>query len=383
MRKIVTLGVIFVMLGIMLVAFGCSKGSKEIRIGGIFPITGGSADFGKSSKEGMDIAVEEFNEKGGIAIGGKNFLIKPIYDDTAGQPEQAANVARKQIDQNRVTAIVGEVMSKNSLAMAPICQSKGIVMVSSASTNPEVTKKGDYIFRVCYLDSFQGVVAARYAYNTLKVTKAAILYDNANDYNKGLASFFSDEFKRLGGQIVSDEAFTDEEKTVDFKAQLTTIKSAKPDFLYLPNYYAASALIMKQAKEIGLNVPFGGGDGWDSPQLVKIGGQSVEGGVFSNHFSKDDPRPEVQSFVKKYIAKYGEEPDALASLAYDATFVLLSAIEKSGSLKGSDIRDTLKSIQVNGVTGKINFDQDRNPIKSIVILQIKNGKQKYLATINP
>jgi branched-chain amino acid transport system substrate-binding protein len=383
MRKIVTLGVISVMLSVMLVASGCSKGSKEIRIGGIFPTTGGSANFGKSSKEGMEIAVEEFNEKGGIAIGGKNLLIKSIYDDTAGQPEQAANVVRKQIDQNKVVAIVGEVMSKNSLAMAPICQSKGIVMVSSASTNPEVTKKGDFIFRVCFLDSFQGVVAARYAYNTLKVTKAAILYDNANDYNKGLASFFSDEFKRLGGQIVSDEAFTDEEKTVDFKAQLTTIKSAKPDFLYLPNYYAASALIMKQAKEIGLNVPFGGGDGWDSPQLVKIGGQSVEGGVFSNHFSKDDLRPKVQSFVKKYTAKYGEEPDALASLAYDAAFVLLSAIEKSGSLKGADIRDTLKSIKVNGVTGKISFDQDRNPVKSAVILQIKNGKQHYLATVNP
>jgi branched-chain amino acid transport system substrate-binding protein len=383
MRKIVILCIIFVMSGIILVASGCSKGPKEIRIGGIFPMTGGSPTFGKSSEEGMDIAVEEFNEKGGIAIGGKNLLIKPIYDDTAGQPEQAANVVRKQIDKNKVVAIVGEVMSKNSLAMAPICQSKGIVMVSSASTNPEITKKGDYIFRVCFLDSFQGVVTARYAYNTLKVTKAAILYDNANDYNKGLASFFSDEFKRLGGQIVSDEAFTDEEKTVDFKAQLTTIKSAKPDFLYLPNYYAASALIMKQAKKIRLNVPAGGGDGWDSPQLVKIGGQSVEGGIFSNHFSKDDPRPEVQSFVKKYTAKYGKEPDAWASLAYDAAFVLLTAIEKSGSLKGADIRDTLKTIKAKGVTGKISFDQDRNPIKSAVILQIKNGKQHYLATINP
>ncbi|HGE71920.1 TPA: ABC transporter substrate-binding protein [Candidatus Poribacteria bacterium] len=383
MNKFIKFGIACALLCIIFVSLGCSKGAKEIRIGAIFPMTGGSATFGKSSKEGMEIAVEEFNEKGGINIGGKNFLIKPIYDDSAGQPEQAANAARKQIDQNKVIAIVGEVMSKNSLAIAPICQSKGIVMVSSASTNPEVTKKGDYIFRVCFLDSFQGVVGARYAYNTLKVKKAAILYDNANDYNKGLASFFSDEFKRLGGRIVADEAFTDEEKTVDFKAQLTTIKSAKPDFLYLPNYYAASALIMKQAKEIGLNVPTGGGDGWDSPQLVKIGGQSVEGGFFSNHFSKDDPRPEVQNFVKKYIAKYGAEPDALASLAYDAAFVLLSAIEKAGSIKGENIRDTLKSIQINGVTGKISFDQDRNPIKSAVILQIKNGKQQYVTTVNP
>jgi len=379
MRKMLAVSVIF----LILTAFGCSKGTKEIKIGGIFPMTGGSATFGKSSKEGMQIAVDEFNAKGGIAIDGKKLLIKPIYDDTAGQPEQAANVARKQIDQNRIVAIVGEVVSKNSLAMAPICQSKGIVMISPASTNPEVTQKGDYIFRVCFLDSFQGVVGARYAYNDLKVKKAAILYDNANDYNKGLAKFFSEEFKRLGGQIVASEAFTDEEKTVDFKAQLTKIKAAEPEFLYLPNYYGASALIMKQAKEIGLNVPAGGGDGWDSPDLVAIGGKSVEGGVFSNHFFKDDPRPEVQSFVKKYKELYSKEPDALASLAYDAAFVLMSAIEKAGSLKGANIRDVLKSIQINGVTGNITFDKDRNPVKSAVILQIKDGKQQYLTTVNP
>ncbi len=347
-------------------------------------MTGGSATFGKSSKEGMQIAVDEFNSKGGISIGGKKLLVKPIYDDTAGQPEQAANVARKQIDQNRVVAIVGEVMSKNSLAIAPICQSKGIVMISSASTNPEVTKKGDYIFRVCFLDSFQGVAIAKYVYNDLKARRAAVLYDNANDYNKGLAKFFEEEFKRLGGQIVASEAFTDEEKTVDFKAQLTDIKSAKPDFLYLPNYYASSALILKQARELGLDVPAGGGDGWDSPKLVEIGGKAVEGGVFSNHFSKDNPKPEVQSFVSKYREKYGTDPDALASLAYDAAYVLLSAIERAGSLKGSDIRDALTSIQIEGVTGKISFDQDRNPKeKSAVILQIKNGMQNYLTTVNP
>jgi len=274
-------------------------------------------------------------------------------------------------------------MSKNSLAIAPICQSKGVVMISPASTNPEVTKKGDYIFRVCFLDSFQGIVMARYAYNDLKLAKAAVLYDNANDYNKGLAQFFEEEYKRLGGEIVASEAFTDEEKTVDFKAQLTTIKAAKPEFLYLPNYYAASALIMKQARELGLDVPAGGGDGWDSPKLVEIGGKAVEGGAFSNHFSKDDPSPEVQGFVKKYRDKYGKDPDALASLAYDAAHVLISAIEKARSLKGSDIRDALKATQLKGTTGNISFDQDRNPIKSAVILQIKDGRQQYITTVNP
>lgn len=380
MKKILSIMLLF----LIFIGIGCTKRPKEIVIGGIFPMTGGSATFGKSSKEGMQIAVDEFNSKGGISIGGKKLLVKPIYDDSAGQPEQAANAARKQIDQNRVIAIVGEVMSKNSLAIAPICQSKGIVMISPASTNPEVTKKGDYIFRVCFLDSFQGVALAKYAYNDLKARKVAVLYDNANDYNKGLASFFEEEFKRLGGEIVASEAFTDEEKTVDFKAQLTNIKSAKPDFLYLPNYYAASALILKQARELGIDVPAGGGDGWDSPKLVEIGGKAVEGGVFSNHFSKDNPKPEVQSFVNKYREKYGTDPDALASLAYDAAYVLLSAIEKAGSLKGSDIRDALMSIQIEGVTGRISFDQDRNPKgKSAVILQIRNGVQNYLTTVNP
>ncbi|MBD3180672.1 ABC transporter substrate-binding protein [Candidatus Poribacteria bacterium] len=375
--------IFFIFLVFAIVFMSCNKKPQEIRIGGIFPITGAAATFGKSSQEGMQIAVDEFNQKGGIPISGNKMLINPVYDDTAGQPEQAANVCRKQIDQNGVKAIVGAVMSKNSLAIAPICQSKGIVMISSASTNPEVTLKGDHIFRVCFIDPFQGTVMARYVFNELDFTKAAVLYDNGNDYNKGLAHFFEEEFKRLGGEIVASEAFTDEEKTVDFKAQLTKIKAAEPEFLYLPNYYAADALIMKQARELAMEIPAGGGDGWDSPKLTEIGGDAVEGCVFSNHFSKENPSPQVQNFVTKYREQYGKDPDALASLAYDAAYVLLSAIEKSGSTAGADIRDSLKNMNMEGATGKISFDENRNPIKSAVILQIKDGQQKYLTTVNP
>ena len=191
------------------------------------------------------------------------------------------------------------------------------------------------------------------------------------------------EIERLGGEIVASEAFTDEEKTVDFRAQLTKIKAARPEFLYLPNYYAAVAVILDQAIELGLKIPSGGGDGWDSPKLVEIGGNSVEGGVFSNHFSKEDPSSEVQGFVSKYRDRHGADPDALASLAYDAASVLLSAIEKAGSLEGAVIRDALENIQINGATGKISFDENRNPIKSAVILEIKNGQQQYLTTVNP
>ena len=372
------------LIGLFIISLlSCEKKEAQIRVGGIFPLTGGSATFGHSSKAGMQFAVDEFNAKGGIEINGQKLLIAPVFDDTAGQPEQAANVCRKQIDQNSVVAIVGAVMSKNSLAMAPICQSKQTPMISPSSTNPEVTQKGDFIFRSCFIDSFQGIIIAEYAYKKLNLRKAAVLFDNGNDYNKGLAQFFEQQFKNLGGEIVASEAFTDEDKTTDFRAQLTTIKAAKPEFLYLPNYYAASATILMQAKELGLDIPAGGGDGWDSPKLVEIGGQAVENSVFTNHFSKDDPQPAVQNFIQTYQEKEGSAPDALASLAYDAAFVLLSAIEKAGSLSGAAIRDALKATQLQGVTGNISFDEKRNPVKSAVILQIKDGKQQYLTTIAP
>ncbi len=376
-RTIVT----FVML---LLVIGCGKNQQaEIKIGGIFPLTGSAATFGKSSQQGMQMAVDAFNAEGGILIDGQKKLVKAVFDDTEGKPEQATNVCRKQIDQDGVVAIVGAVMSKNSLAIAPIAQGKQIPMISSASTNPEVTQKGDYIFRVCFIDPFQGTVMADYAVKNLQVQRAAILYDNGNDYNKGLANFFEQRFRELGGTIVAKEAFTDEDKTVDFRAQLTNIKAAQPEFLYLPNYYTASATILVQARELGLNVPAGGGDGWDSPKLVEIGGEAVEGGVFSNHFSREEPREKVQNFIQQYQQRYGTEPDALASLAYDAAYVMLLAIKQAKSTDGAKIRDQLKDIDLQGVTGNISFDEERNPIKSAAILQIQNGQQKYLTTIYP
>ena len=380
--------VLAALMGVALV-FGCGQQDSkkqqpgEIKLGGIFPLTGGSATFGKSSQDGMQMAVDEFNAEGGILIDGQKHLVKPIYDDTAGQPEQAANICLKQLNQDKVTAIVGAVMSKNSLAIAPICQSNRIPMISSASTNPKVTEEGDYIFRVCFIDPFQGTVMANYVANNLGKKQAAVLYDNGNDYNKGLASFFEKRFTELGGTIVSKEAFTDADKTVDFRAQLTNIKSQKPEFLYLPNYYAASATILVQAKELGLDVPAGGGDGWDSPKLVEIGGDSVEGNVFSNHFSREDPREKVQSFIQQYKEKYGTEPDALASLAYDAAYAMLLAIKRAESTDGAKIRDQLKALDLQGVTGNISFDENRNPIKSAVILQIQEAQQKYVTTIHP
>lgn len=385
MRKLFT--IILVCCLVAGLALGCSPSTetkeKVVNLGGIFPMTGASATFGVSSKNAEVMAAEEWNAAGGAMVDGVKTTVNVIVEDDQGSPEVGASAAQKLINQDQVIGVIGAVMSKVSLAVAPICQAAGIPEISPTSTNVKVTLVGDYIFRACFIDPFQGTVMAKYAYETLGVKTAAVLYDNGNDYNKGLAENFKAAFEKLGGKVVAYEAFTDEEKTVDYKAQLTTIKAAKPEFLYLPNYYGSAALQLKQAREMGLNVPAGGGDGWDSSKFVEIGGAAVEGGVFSNHFSKDDQAPAVQTFVKAYTAKYGEAPDALAALAYEATNLFLDAFKKCGSTKGSDIRDAMKNTNYVGISGAYKFDANRDPIKSAVIIKIENGQQKYVATVNP
>lgn len=361
---------------------GCSK-QNEVVIGGLFPLTGNAATFGLSSKQGMALAVEEVNAKGGVSIEGKNMLVKAVYEDTEGSPEKAANAVQKLISQNGIKGLIGCVMSKNSLAVAPICQGSQVPMITPTSTNIKVTEVGDYIYRACFIDPFQGDVMAKYVYENLGIRKAAAIFDNGNDYNKGLAEVFKDKFVEYGGEVVAFEAFTDEANTVDFKAQLTNIKTKGAEFLYSPNYYAASAMIMKQAHEIGMDIPCGGSDGWDSPQLIEIGGKDVNGGVFSNHFSKDDKSPQVQNFVKKYTDKFGAAPDALATLSYDATLIFLHSMDAAGSTDGQAVRDAIKNTKFEGVSGKIVFDENRNPIKSAVICKIDGGEQKFVAKIEP
>jgi len=386
MRRL--LAVILVCALIVGVGVGCKKAAvtptdQVVNLGGIEPMTGGSATFGIDSKNGVDMAVAEFNTAGGAMVGGVKTTINYINEDDTGSPEVGASAAHKLIDQNKVIGIIGADMSKVTLAIAPIAQAAGVPEVTHMSTNEKVTLVGDYIFRVCFIDSFQGTVMANYVWNTLKLKTAAVLYDNGNDYNKGLAEYFKAGFEKNGGKVVAYEAFTDEATTVDYKAQLTKIKAAKPEFLYLPNYYAAAALQLKQARGMGLNVPAGGGDGLDSPDLVKIGGAAVEGLVFTSGFSKDDPSPKVQAFVTAYTTKYGSVPDANAALGYDAAGLFLDAFKTAGSIKGSDIRDAIKNTTFSGISGAYKFDANRNPIKAAVILQIKNGQQTYLTTVNP
>jgi branched-chain amino acid transport system substrate-binding protein len=361
---------------------GCAKPatkeSEEIKIGAVLPLTGDVATFGESAKNGLELLKEETNKNGGIL--GKNITF--IYEDDENKPASSANAAQKLINNDNVSAIIGSVASKCSLALGPIANAAKIPMITPTSTNPKVTTEGgEYVFRACFIDPFQGTVLAKFATENLKAKKAAVLYDVANDYSKGLAEFFKKGFEELGGEVVSFETYNTGD--TDFNAQLTNIKNTNPDVLLLPDYYNTVGLITKQARAIGINATFLGGDGWDSPDLFSVGGDSVNNSYFSNHYSPDDTAKEVVDFRKNYEAKYNKTPDALAALAYDAGKILVEAIAKAGSTDGEKIKDALNSTDITVVSGHVKYDKDRNPIKGAVIIKTVDGKQEFATKVNP
>jgi branched-chain amino acid transport system substrate-binding protein len=354
------------------------QAAGTIKIGAIFPITGPLATFGTSCANGAKMAIEEVNLRGGV-LGSK---IELLIEDDQYKPEEAANAAKKLIERDKVVALIAEVTSSVTLVVAPIAQQSKIVLLTPTATNPKVTQVGDYIFRACFIDDFQGEVMANFVYKNLKLKTAAILTAVTSDYSKGLAQFFKQKYTALGGKIVAEESYSEGDS--DFRAQLTKIKAAKPEFVYVPGYYADVGPILLQARELGITVPFGGGDGWDSPVLLQTAGKAAEGCFFSNHYSPDSRELVVQTFVKNYQKKYGTTPDALAALAYDAAKLLVDAINRAGSTDSSKIRDALAATKgFRGVTGVITFDANRNPVKSAVIIEIKGGKQVYRATVKP
>jgi branched-chain amino acid transport system substrate-binding protein len=375
---------LLVFLILVIFMFSLSVASaKMIKVGGVACLTGAAATYGASTRNGCRLAFDELNDLGGVDIGGEKYLIHYIFEDDQGSPEVAANAFRKLIDQDEVYAILGSVMSSCTLAGAPIAQDSGVPVISPTSTAVQVTRTGDYIFRSCFLDPFQGAVVASFSYNDLKAKTAAVIFDNANDYTKGLAEAFRESFVSIGGEVVAYESFTDESKTVDFSAQLTNIKSANPDVIFLDAYYAAAALMAKQARALGITVPFMGADGWDSAEFTKLGGEAVEGGYFCNHYSPEDPRPIVQNFVKKYAEVYGETPDALATLAYDAGLILIDSLNRAGSLDRAAIRDAIAATNLECVSGVITFDGWGDPIKSAVVNKVVNGEFVFQKFVQP
>lgn len=352
--------------------------TNVIRIGEVGSMTGNQATFGQSTHNGIELAIQELNAAGGLL--GKQ--IELISLDNQGKPEEAATAITRLITQNEVTAVLGEVASSISLAMAPIAQQYGVPMISPSSTNPDVTAKGDYIFRVCFIDPFQGSVMARFALETLKIKKVAILRDVKNDYSVGLANFFTKTFTEGGGEIVIDQSYSAND--IDFKSQLTSIKSKNPEAIFVPGYYTEVGLIARQKKELGILVPMLGGDGWDSPKLQEIGGDAIAGSYFSNHYSAEDQTPRVQEFISKYKTKYSVVPDGLAAMGYDAMIVLADAIKRAGSIDKKAIRDALATLKdFPAVTGNLTMDASRNPIKSAVVIKVDPTGFKYQSTINP
>ena len=365
-------------LASFLIIFGCGKKEDVIKIGEYGSLTGSTATFGINTDRGIQMAVEKINQEGGLL--GKKVVV--IVEDDQGKPEEAATAVKKLINQDKVIAVLGEVASSRSLAAAPICQEAGIPMITPSSTNPEVTRKGDYIFRVCFIDPFQGDVMARFTYNDLKIKRVAILRDIKNDYSVGLANYFAEDYKKLGGQIVGDESYS--EGDIDFRAQLTSLKSKKAEAIFVPGYYTEVGLLVRQARDLGIRIPIIGGDGWDSPKLIEIGGKALEGCYYSNHYSPDDPDPLVQSFVVEFKAKYGELPDAMAPLGYDAAMILFEAIKRAGSLDPAKVRDEIaKTKEYSGIAGKVTIDSLRNAEKPAVIIKIENEQQKFVKWMYP
>jgi branched-chain amino acid transport system substrate-binding protein len=368
-------------MAVSLFLSGCGKPHEDtIKVGEFASLTGSEATFGQSSHNGTQLAVDELNAAGGV-LGKK---IQLLTEDDQSQAGQSATAVRKLISSDGVVAMLGEVASSRSLEAAPICQQNKIPMISPSSTNPKVTQVGDFIFRVCFLDSFQGgKVLAGFANNTLKARSVAVLKDVKSDYSVGLAKFFEDGFTAGSERnIIVEQNYSGGDK--DFNAQLTSIKAANPDAIFVPGYYTEVGLIAIQARQLGITVPIFGGDGWESPVLVSIGGAALEGDYFSTHFSPDDVSPTAQDFVKHFKEKFGTAPDSMSALGYDSAMILADAMKRAGTTDGVKVRDALAAEKdFHGVSGNITIDPDRNASKSAVIVVIKDGEFKYVETISP
>lgn len=372
---------------VLALAFSCSRkpqtneqpNRSSLKIGYFGDRTGPTYNFGQSALNGVLMAAAQTNQYGGI----DNRQIDVVIQDDRGSAEEAARLTGKLIDQDKVVAIIAGGVSGNSRAAAPKAQSSHIPLISPSSTDPAVTLTGDYVFRACFVDSFQGEVMASFAAERLKAKKAAILFDINSSYGRGLTEFFETSFRKLGGEIVNKQSYTQGDS--DFKGQLSSIKAAEPDVIYIPGYYLEVALIAKQARALGLNQPLLGGDGWDAPELWQLGGDALNGSYISTHYSPDDPSPKIQRFVHEYKQRYQNVvPDAHAALAYDATLLLFDAIKRAGTTDGPRLRDALAETQnFEGVTGMISMDADRNAVKPAVVLKLHDASFIYQEKIQP
>jgi branched-chain amino acid transport system substrate-binding protein len=375
-----------ILLAGALVALACRPGREaqttdatgDIPVGVYGALTGDQAAFGTSTVQGARIAADEINAAGGI----NGRKIQLLIEDDQGRAEEAATVVTKLITGSNVVALVGENSSNQSLAAAPIAQANGVPMISPSSTNPAVTEKGDYIFRVCFTDPYQGKALAAFARRNLKLDTAAILVDKKNDYSIGLAGVFRKEFEGAGGKIVAEQSYSGGDS--EFRPQLTAIRNAKPQALFIPGFYTEVGQIAIQARDLGITAPLLGGDGWDSPTVIQIGGRSIENSYFSDHYFVGDTRDVVKKFVTEYEKRHGKKPEATAALGYDAVHIFALAAKRAGSLDRKKIRDEIAATKdYVGVSGTITMGADRNPIKPVAMIKIENGQMNFAGSVNP
>jgi branched-chain amino acid transport system substrate-binding protein len=352
---------------------------ERLRIGAFMSLTGDTAQYGISALNGIRMAVEEANGAGGV----RGHRVELITQDTRSDPGVTEAVVRRLAVESRVHALVGEVVSSRSLAAARVAQEERVPMLTPSATSPEVTAQGDYVFRSCYTDTFQGAALARFAAHGLQARRAAVLIDPAQRYSVELARFVREAFERQGGEVVAEPEYR--EGAADFSAPLAEVAAANPDVVFIPGYYLEAGQLARQAREMGIGVPLVGGDGWDSPRLYEIGGQALAGDFFSSHFSADDTDPQVQRFVSDYRRLYGSAPDSFAATAYDATRIMLDAAARAAALDRAAIRDALAQTRnFPGVTGDVTFNAERNALKPIVIIRIgDNGRQSVEAHVTP
>ncbi|HIU63943.1 MAG TPA: ABC transporter substrate-binding protein [Candidatus Avacidaminococcus intestinavium] len=386
MHKALTVAAVSMLMLTVLTGCGSAKKGSEdtIKIGANLEMTGSSASYGKSAQNGIRLAIEDANAKGGV-LGKK---LEVVIADNKSEAAEAANAMQKLVAQDKVVAVIGPNLSSLSIATTSITTGSKVMAISPMGTNPSITvdkdgKTKDFMFRACFIDPFQGTVMATFAKDELQVKNVALLIDNSSDYAKGLAQFFKEAFIKTGGTIVAEESYL--QKDTDFKATLTKIKAQNPDMIYIPGYYQEVGMIIKQAREMGINVPMTGGDTWDSAKLPEIAGKAaLDNSYFSSLYSPDDDSQVNKDFVTAYQKAYGEKPDVFAALNYDATLLVINAIKTAEGTDTVKIKDAMASTKdFNGVSGNVTFNEQHNPVKSAVIIEYKDGVQVFKTKINP
>ncbi len=370
-------GSIFTLLAALL-AFASVRAAEPVRLGFFMSMTGRDASFGEASLRGARLAIDELNSAGGVL----GRPLELVVEDNRSQAGESATAAKKLIARDRVVALIGECSSGRTLEAAPVAQAAGVPLITPASTSPKVTEVGDAIFRVCFIDPFQGDVLATFARKRLGLKRAALLIDAGSPYSVGLAEYFSRTFTALGGEIVATQKYAGAD--TDFRAQLTALRGAKPDALFLPSYYVAAGLVAQQAKQLGLTATLLGGDGFEAPQLLEIGGEALDGAYYSSHFSDANSAPESKRFVAAYRARHGSVPNGLAALTYDAVRIAVDAIARAGTTEKAALRSALAATKdFPGATGRTTINAQRDADKDAAIIAVRRGRLEFVETVRP